>query len=528
MFSIFLILAFIIGLTVGIIVIRLSSKELKNKLKILEVSIDDLTRTNLETAVELQQKKEQNLILNTEHKHYQEYQQKLIQELSLFKQKFEIRNDEVIKLQNKSATDDAKADALNSEVLRLKQELVELKKQYQETIERANNKLEALGAEKSNLQAEVSKLGKHIEAQSQSAQEKIALLENAKISLTEQFENLANRIFEEKGEKFVNQNKLNLAEILQPFKNDITDFKKKVDDVYVHEAKERASLQKEVNKLFELNQEMNKEAKNLTKALKGDKKLQGDWGEVILERVLESSGLRKGYEYEVQNSYKAQDEEDKDVRLRPDVIVHLPDGKDVIVDAKVSLVSYEAYTRSESEATRLECLKKHIEAIRQHINLLSGKGYEALSGVNSLDFILMFMPIEAAFVVAFQHDDALFHEAFKKRIIIVTPTTLLATLGTIRNTWNYERLNKNASEITERATKMLDKFRGFVEDIESLGKQIDKSKECYEGALNKLSKGRGNLISQALQLENMGVQMRKTLPQDILDQAEVEPNNEDK
>ncbi|WP_119327610.1 DNA recombination protein RmuC [Cysteiniphilum halobium] len=525
MLIILIIVAFVLGLVIGFLFVKASGKQQQVKLKELEQKLFDVETLLQDKETQLQQSQQQNLVLTTDHKHYQDQEKRLSQELSMTKQKFEIRSEEVLNLQNKLASDEVKIDSLAKDGERLMAELTRLSSKYDTLLVKMDN----LTEEKSALQAERSKLLKHIEAQEQNAQEKIALLENAKKSLTEQFENLANRIFEEKGEKFAKQNKVNLAEVLQPFKNDINEFKKKVDDVYVNEAKERASLQKEVNKLFELNQEMNKEAKNLTKALKGDKKLQGDWGEVVLERVLESSGLRKGHEYDVQTSFKASDEEDNGKVMRPDAIVHLPDGKDVIIDAKVSLVSYDAYTRADSDNSRQEYLKKHIEAIRQHITLLSSKNYERLSQVNSLDFILMFMPIEAAFVVAFQHDDSLFQEAFKKRIIIVTPTTLLATLGTIRNTWKYESLNKNASDITDRATKMLDKFRGFVEDVETLGKQLDKTKETYDGALNKLTKGRGNLISQAIQLENMGVHMKKSLPKDIVEQSELElSQHEDK
>lgn len=520
-----IILAFIMGLLIGFLFVKLSNKAQKVKLRELEQKIPKLEVAYQTKELQLQQTQKENLVLTTNHKNHQEQEKRLMQEISMVNKKFEIGSDFSLKLQNKLASNKVKVESLENDSTRLSLELYTTEKKYVETLKR----IDTLNEEKAQLQVEKSKLTKHIEAESKNSEEKIALLENAKKSLTQLFENLANRIFEEKSEKFTNQNKVNLAEVLQPFKQDINEFKKKVDEVYINEAKERASLQKEVNKLFELNKEMNNEAKNLTKALKGDKKLQGDWGEVILERVLESSGLRKGYEYDVQTSFKTSDEKDNDKIMRPDAIVRLPDGKDVIIDAKVSLVSYDAYTLAETDTFKLEYLKKHIDAIRQHINLLSSKNYERLSAVNSLDFILMFMPIEAAFVVAFQHDDSLFQEAFKKCIIIVTPTTLLATLGTIRNTWKYENLNKNVSDITDRATKMLEKFRGFVEDIETLGKQIDKSKETYDGVLNKLTKGRGNLISQAVQLENMGVYMKKALPKDIIKQSEMEQSHsEDK
>lgn len=525
MLVVLIIAAFVLGLIIGFLFVKVFSKSQQVKLKELEQKLPQIEVSLQEKETQLQKSQQENLVLTTDHKHCQEQEKRISQELSMTKQKFEIRSEEVLKLQNKLASDEVKIDSLAKDGERLLVELNKLSTKHDELLA----KIENLTEEKSALQVERSKLLKHIEAQEQNAQEKIALLENAKKSLTEQFENLANRIFEEKGEKFANQNKVNLAEVLQPFKNDINEFKKKVDDVYAHEAKERASLKQEVNKLHELNQKITKETSDLTRALKGDKKLQGDWGEVILERVLESSGLRKGHEYNVQTSFKITDEDDKEKVLRPDAIIRLPDNKDVVIDAKVSLVSYEAYAKAESQEMRAKYLKAHIEAIRQHISLLSSKNYESLTEVNSLDFVLMFMPVEAAFVLAFQHDDKLFQDAFNKRIIIVTPTTLLATLGTIRNTWQYERLNKNAYEISNRASRMLEKFRGFVEDVETLGKQLDKSKETYDGALNKLTKGRGNLISQAVQLESMGVHMKKSLPQDIVEQSELElSQHEDK
>ena len=325
-----IIAAFILGLVIGVLFVKVSSKSQQIKLKELEQQLPQVEASLQDKDNQLQQSQQQNLVLTTDHKHYQEQERRLSQELSMTKQKFEIRSEELLKLQNKLASDEVKIDSLVKDNERLIAEINKLSTKHDELL----TKVDSLSEEKASLQAERSKLLKHIEAQEQNAQEKIALLENAKKSLTEQFENLANRIFEEKGEKFAKQNKINLAEVLQPFKNDINEFKKKVDDVYVNEAKERASLQKEVNKLFELNQEMNKEAKNLTKALKGDKKLQGDWGEVVLERVLESSGLRKGHEYDVQTSFKASDDEDNTKVMRPDAIVHLPDGKSFFDEKK--------------------------------------------------------------------------------------------------------------------------------------------------------------------------------------------------
>jgi DNA recombination protein RmuC len=349
-----------------------------------------------------------------------------------------------------------------------------------------------------------------------SSRERFSFLENTKKKLTEQFENIANRIFERSGNRVMNQNRLSLLNILTPFTKEIMSFKKKVDDVDIHDVKERASLQTEVNKLFELNKVMSTETHNLTKVLKGDNRLQGSWGELILERILESSGLRKGYEYESQVSYRGHNYS----TLRPDVIVKLPGGKDVIIDSKVSLLHHDAYASSDNEENRKENLKKHIESIKKHVSKLSKKNYELISRVNSLDFILMFMPVESAFVLAIQHDNNLFQDAFKKRIIIVTPTTLLATLGIISNIWKYENSNKNAYHISNSASKMLDKFCNFVLDMEELGKQINKVQTYYDSSLRKLTTGRGNLIKQARDLKNLGVTMKKDFPDSILEKSQ--------
>ena len=366
-------------------------------------------------------------------------------------------------------------------------------------------------------QKRISELEVELQKTFEGMEEKLKLLESAKLELTNNFKVLANDIFEEKSKRFVDINQSRLDDVLKPFKTNLEEFKSKVDKVYSEESQQRASLKGELGKLFELNQKMNVEAQNLTRALKGNKQKQGAWGELILERVLETSGLRNGIEYETQITIK--DEFDK--AFRPDVIVHMPDNRDVIIDSKVSLNAYEAYINCDNEDERAGYLKAHVQAVKQHIESLSNKQYENLKNVNSLDFILMFMPIESAFVVAFQHDEDLFRKAFNKKIVVVTPTTLLATLGTIKNTWNYQHQNANAQKIAEDAGKMLDKFRGFVEDFERLGLQIATVAKTHELAMNKLSKGKGNLINQTSKLQELGVQMKKNIPSSVVDQAEI-------
>ena len=282
--------------------------------------------------------------------------------------------------------------------------------------------------------------------------------------------------------------------------------------------KDRESLRTQVKQLHSLNQKINEEAANLTRALKGDKKAQGNWGEMILERVLERSGLRKGEEYVTQGSFTSDDGR----RLRPDVVIHLPEGKDVVVDSKVSLVAYDTYAAAESEDEQLIALKSHVEAVRNHIKSLSEKDYSQLEGLRSLDFVLMFMPIEAAFVAAFQHDEKLFSDAFEQNIIVVTPTTLLATLRTIENIWRHERQNRYSRDLADRAGKVYDKLRVFVEDMEKLGKQLHTANATYDKAMNGLTRGRGNLIAQANRFTDLGVRVKKELPKSILESAELE------
>lgn len=351
--------------------------------------------------------------------------------------------------------------------------------------------------------------------------EKLSLLEEARDELRLQFKDLAQQIFEEKSEKFGSQSRERLEAILQPFHDQLTSFKKEINDIYLSDTRERASLQKEIGNLRELNQQIGTEALNLTRALKGDKKIQGNWGELVLEKVLEQSGLRRGHEYECQEGFR-----DQDNRLfKPDVIVHLPEGKDIVIDAKVSLLSWERSINAEEEGERQQALSDLVRAIRDHLFTLGSKNYSDLAGIRSLDFVIMFMPIEAAFVAAFQHDERLFSEAFAQRIIVTTPTTLLATLRTVENIWRYEHQSKNSLEIARRAGTIYDKLCGFVEDMEKIGRQLSNCHQTYDAAMAKLSQGRGNLIAQAGQLTELGVQVRKELSRSVTEKADMDLKN---
>ncbi len=366
-----------------------------------------------------------------------------------------------------------------------------------------------------------AELQARMQEQQKNAAEKLRLLQDAEVRLNTQFENLAGRIFDERSKQFAEHNKTSLDHIVTPLREQLGEFKKRIETVYDNENKDRTSLREEIVSLRRDTAQMNQEALNLTRALKGDKKTQGNWGEMILEKVLEKSGLRKGIEYETQGAFR-----DQDNRLfKPDVIVRLPENKDVIIDSKVSLLAYERYCSTDSDQDRTLALKQHTDAVRDHIKGLSNKDYSSLTGLRSLDFVLLFMPIEAAFMAAFQADERLFSDAFEHKIIVVTPTTLLATLRTIENIWRYERQNENARAIADKAGVVYDKIRGLVEDLDKLGKQLSTVHTTYEGVMNKLTLGQGNLIRQANSFVELGIKVKKTLPRSISDQAGLDTDD---
>ncbi len=352
--------------------------------------------------------------------------------------------------------------------------------------------------------------------------EKLALLERAREELRLQFQVLAQQIFDEKSATFSAQSTERLGGVLLPFQEQMDSFRKRIDDIYINDTKERISLREEILHLRDLNRQISEEAVNLTRALKGDRKLQGNWGEMVLERVLEQSGLRKGHEYETQGGFRDRENQ----LLKPDVIIRLPDGKDIIVDSKVSLAAWERYVNCDDNDQGQVFLNRHVQAIREHITGLSRKDYSGLKGVRSLDFVLMFMPIEAAFMAAFQHDEKLFSDAFTHKIIVVTPTTLLATLRTIENIWRYEHQSRNSQEIADQAGALYNKLCSFVEDMEKIGKQLGACTTTFDAAMNKLTHGRGNIIALAHGLPELGVKVKRTLPKSITEGAELDPANQ--
>ena len=337
---------------------------------------------------------------------------------------------------------------------------------------------------------------------------------------SKEFENLANKILEEKTQKFTDQNKENLKNILSPLQDKILHFEKKVEDTHKESIDYHAALRQQILGLREMNAQMSKETINLTKALKGDSKMQGNWGELVLERVLEKSGLEKGREYEVQQSFTNEE----GTRILPDVIINLPDGKKMIVDSKVSLTAYERYVNEEDDVQQNIYLKEHVNSVKRHVEQLSDKRYQDIYHMESPDFVLLFIPIEPAFALALQEDLNLYNKAFEKNIVIVTPSTLLATLRTIDSMWTNQKQQENAIEIARQAGALYDKFEGFVSDLIKIGKKMDEAKVEYSSAMNKLTEGKGNLVTSAEKLKKMGAKAKKSLPEAILKRAE---NNEE-
>ena len=372
--------------------------------------------------------------------------------------------------------------------------------------------------EKAQLEATLREQEARHEQITQANQEKLALLEKAEERLKQQFEHLASQLFDEKTARVDQQNKQSLDALLSPLKEQLEGFRKQVNDSFTVEAKERHTLVHELKNLQRLNEQMAKEALNLTQALKGDNKQQGNWGEVVLARVLAESGLREGHEYHTQ--VNLQNEAGK--RYQPDVVVHLPNDKQVVIDAKMALVAYERYFNAETDQQRDKALGEHLLAIRSHIKGLSHKDYHQLKGIQSLDYVLMFIPVEPAFQVAISSDPSLVKDAMEYNIILVSPTTLLVALRTIDNLWRNERQSQNAKIIAQRASKLYDKLRLFVDDMESLGGALDKANQNYQGAMNKLVTGRGNVIRQAESFKQLGVEVKRPISMNLVELAEQE------
>jgi len=370
-----------------------------------------------------------------------------------------------------------------------------------------------LTAERQRLSNQVAELSASLDAERSKAVENLAVLNNAREELSNQFKVLANEILEDKTKRFTEQNQTNINQLLEPLKVKISEFQGEVQKVYVQEGKDRSALAEQVKQLMSLNNQLSKDAHNLTSALKGQAKTQGNWGELILEKVLEASGLRKGHEYDVQESHTRSDGS----RAQPDVVVHLPEDKHLIVDAKVSLNAYEEHANAETDQQRDAAMKRHLDSVRAHIRELSGKNYQQLYGLKSLDFVLMFIPVEPAFMLAISHDSELWQDAWKKNVLLVSPSTLLFVVRTVAHLWRQEQQNRNAQEIATRGAELYDKLAGFVEDLDKLGDRLNQARDVYDKAYGKFTSGRGNVIRQAEMLKGLGVKPGKQLPQKLTD-----------
>jgi DNA recombination protein RmuC len=376
-------------------------------------------------------------------------------------------------------------------------------------------KCEQLVAEQQRLTAQLAELTTTLEAERKQGAEKLALLSEAEQKFSASFESLANRILEEKSQRFTEQNKANIGQILEPLRTKIHEFQAKVEEVYVQEGKDRSALAEQVKQLMGLNQQLSQEANNLTLALKGSSKTQGNWGEMVLERVLEDCGLRKDLDYLMRPTYTKEDGS----RVQPDAVIHLPENRNLVSDAKVSLVAYDEYTSADNEAARVIAVQRHVASVRNHINALSGSNYQSIEELKSLDFVMMFVPIEPAFILAVANDGRLWQDAWQKNVLLVSPSSLLFVVRIVANLWRQELQKRSVQEIVKRGADLYDKLVGFVEDLKTLGQRLAQARDSYDSAYSKLYSGKGNVIRRAEMLKELGVKPLKTLPAELVEAA---------
>ncbi|WP_435262384.1 DNA recombination protein RmuC [Tenacibaculum sp. nBUS_03] len=411
-----------------------------------------------------------------------------------------------------------KVDNLETLIKEKEAGFIQQKSDFQKRLDDKTKENNELRREKEFSAVELARKNEELKNLQLKLNENKGEVEKLQEKFTKEFENLANKILDEKSNKFTEQNKVNIKNILTPLQEKIQTFEKKVEDSQKESISMHSALKEQLLGLKEINAQMSKETINLTKALKGDSKTQGNWGELVLERVLEKSGLEKDREYFVQQSFT----NDEGKRVLPDVVIHLPDNKKMIVDSKVSLTAYEQYVNTDDAIEKNRFIKEHVNSLKRHVEQLSEKKYEDIYKIESPDFVLLFVPIEPAFAVALNEDNTLYNKAFEKNIVIVTPTTLLATLRTIDTMWNNEKQQRNALEIARQAGALYDKFDGLLKDLISIGKKIDATKADYSSAMNKLVEGRGNLITSVEKLKKMGAKAKKALPEKIIERAQEE------
>jgi len=427
----------------------------------------------------------------------------------------------------------ARSTALRSQLAAMEAELTAAKNNLaavQEQLTKVSSELKQGTDAKFTAELEVGRLAEQLKqqerqfeqqlsAERQQSSEKLELLTAARVELSNQFKTLANDILEEKTKRFTEQNQTNLSQLLTPLAEKIKSFQQKVEEVYVQEGKDRSALSEQVRLLMGLNQQLSTDTSNLTRALTTSAKAQGDLGEMILEKILESSGLRKDEEYFVQNSFR----NDESRQVRPDVIVRLPENKHLVIDSKVSLTAYNEYVNAETDEARKAALARHMESVRKHIKELAEKNYQSLHQLQSIDFVCMFVPIEGAFMAAISNDAELWGSSYERNVLLVSPSTLLFVVRTVAHLWRQERQKQNVQDIVNRGAELYDKLVGFVDDLKSIGDRLEQAKTSYGLALNKLSNGKGNVIRQAEMLKALGVKPKKNLPTDLLDASGDEP-----
>lgn len=401
---------------------------------------------------------------------------------------------------------------LTSDVAAKQKRLLE----FENTNSQFSTERDRLLQSQSEFQAKIVELNTILDNERTQVREKVAFINDAREQLSNQFEILANRILEDKSKKFTDQNQTNINQLLNPLKTQLTEFKTKIEEVYINEGKDRSALAEQVKQLIQLNNTLSKDAHNLTLALKGDRKAQGNWGEIILDDVLEKAGLLADQHYERQGSVKSEDGQS---HVIPDVVIHLPGDRHLVVDAKMTLPDYRAFASADSDEDRNAALNKHLTSIRNHIKLLSEKNYQSLYGLNSLDFVVMFIPLEPAFMLSVTNDSELFQQAWDKNVLLVSPSTLLFVVRTVAYLWRQEGLSRNAKDISNRGAELYDKLVGFVADLQKVGERIQQAQDSYDEARKKFSEGKGNLIGQAQKLKELGVKPSKQLPAQWVDSA---------
>jgi len=432
--------------------------------------------------------------------------QTLTDDIDAQKKGNESRNQEVTSLMVSNAS-------LSEKVLQAEKHEAELKQGLtaKETV------IDALNRELSDYKSNITELETRLAGERKAAVEKLALLEEAKEKLGNEFKVLANQIFEDKGKTFSEQNRASLDEVLKPMREQLGDFRKRVDEVHLNDAKDRASLREHLAQLEGLNRQMSEDAMNLTQALKGDSKAQGNWGEMILERILESSGLREGHEFLREDSSDIGGGK----RHRPDVIVRMPGDKHIIIDSKVSLTDYERALSATEPADRKQAIKAHVNSLKNHIRSLSDKRYDQLPNIHSPDYVLMFVPIEGAYMMAIEADQGIFEAAFDKRVAVVTPSTLYATLKLVEQLWRYEKQSENVVKLISRASLLHDKMVSFVDAFEDIGRRLNQARDSYDTALGRMKTGPGNVIGQIATLGNLAGKTKKELPKHLVDAAAI-------